>query len=175
MLVLSACTKENTLPDRNPAIPLENNKQDPYSSSYSNWTTDLSLSWNDGATTDPSRQTEWAVPELTQELLDAGSFVLIYAKSNVDGLVQTMPAQFSDVSSDEINSYSATSLPGAITVLHTRSLDGTYEIPNDANEISFRYIIVNPNTPDPNARQITMDDFLNMSYNDVVNILGIPE
>jgi hypothetical protein len=174
MLFLSACTKED-LQNNNPSTPAGNNSPDPYVISYSNWTADASFSWSDGATTEPSRQFDLAALELTQELLDAGSFVLVYAQSNIDGSVQAMPAVFSDVNNNESNSYSANYVAGSISLSHTRSVNGVFEVPNDSNEISFRYIVVKPNEPDPNGRQITIYDLLYMPYKDVVNLLGIPE
>jgi hypothetical protein len=174
MLFLSGCTKEN-LQDYNPAIPTEDNQQDPYSVSYSEWTGGVNLSWSDGATTEPSRQSDLAVPDLTQEVIDAGALVLVYAKSNVDGTIQAMPAEYSDLSNNEINTYSASSVAGSISLSHTKSVDGAFEVPDDSNEISFRYIIVKPNTPDPNGRPVTNYGFQYMSYAEIVNLLGISE
>ena len=79
MLFLSACTKEDV------QNPISSNSgqsysQDPYVLSYSNWTTDASLAWSDGTMTEPSRESFLDAPELTQEMIDAGSFVLVYAK-----------------------------------------------------------------------------------------------
>ena len=174
MLFFSACTKED-LQNNNPSTPVENNSLDAQVISYSNWTADASFSWSDGATTEPSRQFDLAAPELTQELLDAGSFVLVYAQSTIDGSIQAMPVSYSDVTNNESNFYSATYAVGSISVSHTRSVNGVFEVPNDSNEISFRYIVVKPNTPDPNGRQITIYDLVYMPYKDVVNLLGIPE
>lgn len=174
MLCLSACTKED-LQNNNPSTPVANNVTDPYVISYSSWTTDASLSWSDGATTEPSRQFDLAAPELTQELLDAGSFVLVYTQSNIDGSVQAMPSVYSDVNNNETNFYFVNYVAGSISLSHTRSVNGIFEAPNDSNEISFRYIVVKPNTPDPNGRQINIYDLLYMPYKDVVNLLGIPE
>jgi hypothetical protein len=175
MLFLSACTKEDNLENYNPPTPVENNTQDPYSVSYSYWTADASLTWSDGATTEPSRESDLIASELTQEMIDAGSFVLMYAKSNLDGAVQAMPAEYSDLTSNETNSYYASYSAVSIFLSHKRSIDGTFEIPNDSNEISFRYIIVTPNTPDPNGRPVTIDDFRDKSYKEVVDLFGIPE
>ena len=174
ILFLSGCRKEN-LPNYNSATPVENNPQDPFSFSYSNWTTDASLSWSDGGTTEPSRQSDLIGPELTQDAIDAGALVLVYAKSDVDGSIQTMPATYSNLNNNETNTYFASTIPGSIKVSHTRSVDGANEVPGDSNEISFRYIIVKPNTPDANGRPMTIYDFHYMSYKDVVDFLGIPE
>lgn len=174
MLFLSSCTKEN-LPNYNPSTPSGNYTPEPHVVSYSNWTTDASLTWSDGATTEPSRQFDLAVPELTQEELDGGSFVLIYAKSNVDGSVQPIPAQYTNLNNNEIHSYTANYVAGAISFSHTKSVNGIFEVPNDSNEISFRYIVVRPNVPDPNGRVMTIYDFLSTPYSDVINLLGIPE
>lgn len=173
-LFLSSCTKDD--PDFNHSSNQTGTAyQEPYVVSYSNWTTDASVNWSDGATTEPSRQFDLSVPELTQEELATGSFVLLYARSNADGSVQPMPAAFTDVNNDDTNNYSAVYSAGAISFSHTRFVNGTYETPNDSNEISFRYIIVRPNTPDPNGRPITSDDLLNKSYYEVIRLLGIPE
>jgi len=174
MLFFSACTKED-LSTSNPPGSASNYSPDPYVLSYSNWTTDASLTWTDGTTAEPFRQTNLNAPELTQTMIDSGVFVLIYAQSALDGSVQIMPATFSDVNNDETNIYSAYHLNGAINVSHTRLVSGAFGVPNDINEISFRYIIVKPNEPDPNGRQITINDFLYLPYKDVVSLLGIPE
>ena len=171
ILLLSGCTKADLNSSPGAGAPVAN----AYSVSYSNWNNDADLVWSDGATTEPSRQSELIAPELTQEMLDAGSIVLVYAKSNVDGTVQIMPAAYSDVNNNETNTYSATHVAGSISVSHTRTVNGLFEIPVDVNETSFRYIIVNPATPDPNGRAYTADSFLYMSYQEVVNLLGIPE
>ena len=42
-------------------------------------------------------------------------------------------------------------------------------------EISFRYIVIIPNTPDPNGRPVTVDDLRGMPYQGIVSLLGIPE
>lgn len=175
MLFLSGCTKEDNLQNSNPVNPVENNPQeDPYSVSYSNWTTNASLSWSEGSTTEPSRESDIIAPELTQQMIDAGSFLLIYAKSTVDGSVQSMPAEYSDLD-NVTNTYSASYSAGSIFLSHTTSFNGVFEVPDDSNEISFRYIIITPNTPAPNGRPVTIDDFRDMSYEDVADLLSIPE
>ena len=174
MLFFSACTKENEQ-DLNPSGPATNYSPDPYVLSYSNWTTDANLTWSDGTAAEPSRESVLNAPELTQTMIDSGVFVLTYAQRSLDGAVQIMPAQFSDISGDETNIYSAYHVNGSINVSHTRLVNGVNEVPNDANEISFRYIIVKPNEPDPNGRQITINDFAYLPYKDVVTMLGIPE
>ena len=174
MVFLSACTKED-VSNSNPPGTTPSYAHEPYVLSYSNWTTDASLSWSEGTTTEPSRQSDLNVPELTQQMIDSGVFVLIYAQSAIDGTVQIMPADFTYTNSNESNIYSAFHLNGLIKVSHTRLVNGVYEVPNDYNEISFRYIIVKPGEPDPNGRQITINQFLSMPYLDVVNSLGIPE
>ena len=174
MLFLSACTKED-LSSSNPPGSAPNYSPEPYVLSYSNWTTDASLTWSDGTTAVPSRESNLNAPELTQTMIDSGVFVLIYAQSVLDGSVQIMPAKFSDVNNDETNIYSAYHSNGSINVSHTRLVSGVHEVPNDVNEITFRYIIVKPNEPDPIGRQITINDFAYLPYKDVVNMLGIPE
>ena len=174
ILLLSGCTKT----DLNSSLGADAPDANAYSFSYSSWNSDADLVWSDGATTEPSRQSELVVPDLTQQMLDSGSIVLVYAKSakpNVDGPVQIMPAAYLDVNNNETNTYSATHVAGSIFVSHTRTVNGVFEVPNDLNETSFRYIIVNPATPDPNGRAYTVDSFLYMSYGEVVDLLGIPE
>ncbi len=174
MLFLSACTKEN-LQDNTSVTPVEDYPQDASVVSFSNWIADADVTWSDGATTEPSRQFDLAVPELTQELIDSGSFVLIYAKSTIDGSVQIMPTSYSNLNNDETDTYSAIYLTGAISLSHTRSVNGVFDVPGDSNDISFRYIVVKPNTPDPNGRQMNIYDLLYKPYIDVVELLGIPE
>jgi hypothetical protein len=176
MLFLSACTKEDNLQYNPGNNPVEDNSQAPYSFSYSNWTADTNLTWSDGATTEPTRQSQLAVPELTQDVIDAGGFVLVYAQSNADGTIQAAtPAAFFDLSTNERNTYSANYQAGFVSLSHTRFVDGIAEVPNDSNEISFRYFVITPNTPDPNGRPMTMDDLRYMPYQGLVSLLGIPE
>ncbi|HZH65674.1 MAG TPA: hypothetical protein VEY10_12345 [Flavisolibacter sp.] len=172
MLFTAGCSKEN-LQVQNPAIQIETTPKANYSSSYSGWSADVDLNWSDGATIEPSRVSELPVPDLTQQMLDDGSIVLIYAKSHIDGSVQSMPAAYSYLN-NETNAYSASHLAGSIFISHTKTVNGTSEVPTDANEISFRYIIVKPYTADPNGRAIIMDAFLQMSYKEVVDLLRIP-
>lgn len=174
MLFFSACTKES-VENYNPSAPSRDYPQDAYSVSYSNWTSDANLSWSDGGNAEPSRQATLTAPELTQEMIDGGSVVLMYAQSNVNDSVQIMPVEYTDANNNETNFYSSSHVEGSITVLHTRTVDGVFEMPEDVNEISFRYITVTPNSPDPNGRQLTIDQFLNMPYKDVVALLGVPE
>ena len=173
MLFFSACTKEDQ--NNYTPAPIQNNSQAPFAVSYSNWTTDASLNWSDGSTTEPSRQFDIAVPELTQEQLDAGNFVLIYAKSNVFGTIQVLPAEFSQEDTGETHVYSAAYVAGAISLSHTKSVNGTPEMPADANEISFRYTVVSPGTPDPNGRAMTINELVNKPYQELISLLGIPE
>ena len=174
MLFFSACTKEDQSNNYTPA-PIQNNSQAPFVVTYSNWTTDASLNWSDGNTTEPSREFALAVRELTQEQLDAGNFVLVYAKSDVYGTIQVLPAEFSNEETGETHIYSADYQAGAISLSHTKSVNGTPEMPADANEIRFRYIVVSPGTPDPNGRAMTINELVNKPYQELVTLLGIPE
>ena len=174
MLFFSACTKDDVQSNYTPT-PVENNSGTPFVVSYSYWTDDASLNWADGATADPSRQFDLALPELTEGELSAGSFVLLYAKSNIDGSIQALPAAFADQSTNESHIYSANYVAGTASLLHTKSVNGSYEMPGDANGISFRYIVVRPNTPDPNGRVMTIYDLLQKPYQEVISLLAIPE
>jgi hypothetical protein len=175
MILLSACTKYDALENYKPGTPVENNEPVPYSVAYSNWTADANFTWSEGAATEPARETTMDVPELTEEALNAGGFVLIYAQSKTDGVVQVIPAAFGSLNNEEVNNYTANFIPGQISLLHTRLVNGNPEVPNDANEISFRYIVIIPNTPDPNGRPVTVDDLRGMPYQGIVSLLGIPE
>jgi hypothetical protein len=175
MLLLSACTKYDPLENYKPGTPVDYYEPAPYSVAYSSWTADANLTWSDGAATEPTRETTMDVPELTEEALNAGSFVLIYAQSKTDGAVQVVPAAFGSLNNEEVNNYAANFIPGQISLVHTRLVNGNPEVPNDANEISFRYIVIIPNTPDPNGRSVTIDDLRGMPYQGIVSLLGIPE
>jgi hypothetical protein len=175
LLFLSSCTKEDNLSNYNPGTPAEDNEQAPYSFSYSNWTANANLSWADGTSSEPTRESELAVPELTEEVINAGGFVLLYAQSKTDGAVQVIPAAFAGINTNEVNTYAASYEAGLISLSHGRLVDGSPDVPNDLNEISFRYIVIIPNTPDPNGRPVTIDDLRNMPYQGIVSLLGIPE
>lgn len=175
MLLFSACTKEDHLTNYNAGTPVEDNEPAAYSVAYSSWKADANFAWSDGATTEPSRETIMEVPELSQEVLDAGGYVLLYAQSKTDGAVQVVPAAFGDFSQNELNNYVAHYTAGSISLAHTRLVNGSPELPNDANNISFRYIVIIPNTPDPNGRPATVDDFRGMPYAGIISLLGIPE
>src|SRR5688572_6585831 len=91
VLFFTSCTKED-LQFSNSTTPTGTSYQEPFEVvSYSNWTADADLTWADGATDEPSRQFDLPVPELTAEQLYNGSFVLLYARSEVDGSVKPMP------------------------------------------------------------------------------------
>lgn len=174
VLFLTSCTKDD-LEFSNSTTPNGVSYQDPFQVvSYSNWTADADLTWSDGSITQPSRQFALPVPELTEEQLSDGSFVLLYARSEVDGTVKAMPADFSDENNNEINNYSAFYNAGVVLLSHTKSVNGSFETPVDANQISFRYIVVKPGTPDPNGRPMTIYDLLTKPYEEVVNLLAIP-
>lgn len=174
VLFLTSCTKEDHQ-FSNSTTPTGTSYQEPFQVvSYSNWTADADLTWSDGTSTEPSRQFQLEVPELTTEQLSAGGFVLLYARSEVDGTIKPMPAEFSDANNNEINNYSANYDAGVVFLSHTKSVNGTFETPTDANQISFRYIVVKPNTPDPNGRPMTLDDLVGKSYQEVINLLAIP-
>jgi hypothetical protein len=175
MLLLSSCTKEDNFSDYNPGTPVDYNEPAPYSVAYSSWTADANFTWSDGAATEPTRETTMDVPELTEEALNAGGFVLLYAQSKTDGAVQVVPAAFGSLNNEEVNNYSASYIAGQISLAHTRLVNGNPEVPNDANDISFRYIVIIPNTPDPNGRPITVDDLRGMPYQGLISVLGIPE
>lgn len=150
--------------------------------SFSDWTSDESFSWEDGTNgSDPVKQTNWDAFDLTQETINSGG-VLVYAKSNIDGSIQPMPASiFKDGNGQEFDSYNFLSVPGAITIFHSKSVDGVFEIPAEANEVSFRFIFVKSTDVQTNTRIATnngsysLDDLRNFSYEEVISLLGIPE
>ena len=167
VLFLASCTKEDLQPNVS-TTPTGTSYQEPFQVvSYSNWTADADLTWSDGTT-------YLELPELSEEQLSDGSFVLLYARSDVDGSVKPMPADFSDASNSEVNIYSANYNAGVVSLSHTKSVNGNFETPVDANQISFRYIVVKPNAPDPNGRPMTMYDLLGKSYYEVIDLLAIP-
>ena len=175
ILFLTSCTKED-LQFSNATTPTGTSSEEPFQViSYSNWTADADLTWSDGTTTEPSRQFDLAVPELTPEQLSDGSFVLLYARSNVDASVQIMPAEFSDFNNNEVNAYHAFIDEGIISLRHTKSVNGNFEVPSDNNQVSFRYFIVKPTTPGPNGRPMTTVDFYGKPYQEVIDLLAIPE
>src|SRR5687768_10232967 len=88
MLCLAGCTKDNVQQNPAPANPVIEAPQNNYSTAYSDWTSDGLLTWNEaGTTSDTARTSDWLAPLLTQERIDAGAVVLIYAKSAIDGTV----------------------------------------------------------------------------------------
>src|SRR5687768_12630788 len=86
ILSLSACTKEQGLRELTPVNEEKNQNIDEIS--YSKWTSDASITLAHGGTvSDPIQVFNWSAPKLTQELIDAGSVVLVYVKSNSTGAV----------------------------------------------------------------------------------------
>jgi hypothetical protein len=110
---------------------------------------------------------------LTQQALDTGSFVLVYAKSNVDGLVTAMPAVYGGASG-ELNTYTAQPAAGVVGITRTTLINGVFEPPVDGQEYSFRYIIVTPVAPSANTRVPAIADFWSLSYEEVVSYFRIP-
>jgi hypothetical protein len=154
----------------------------PVSVTYSDWTLDASFSWEDGTIgNDPAKQANWDAFDLTEETINSGG-ILVYAKSNVDGSIQSMPASFFKGSNGtDFDYYEFSAIPGSISIYHSKSVDGIFETPADVNEVSFRFIFVKSNVAPANARIATnngsysLDDLRNFSYEEVVNLLGIPE
>lgn len=173
-----SCTKED-LQSNQSANPTPSNE---VNVSFSDWTIDASFSWQDGtAGNDPVKQTSWDAFDLTQETINGGG-ILVYAKSNVDGSIRPMPASiFRNSNATEFDSYEFTAIPGAINIYHTKSVDGIFQTPSDANEMSFRFIFVKSNVAPANARIATnngsysLNELRNSSYEEVTNLLGIPE
>jgi hypothetical protein len=108
-------------------------------------------------------------------LIDAGAVVLLYVKSTSNGTVHSMPFDDTNSSDEKVNSYKAVATAGSIFVTHSTSINGTYEVPNNLNDITFRYIIVGPQTPEINARAIPLEELSTMAYEDVTTLLGIPQ
>jgi hypothetical protein len=176
MLALSSCTKDNVQPNPTPVIPVIDNPQNNYSTAYSDWTTDGILTWNEaGTASEPSRTSDWFAPLLTQERIDAGGVVLVYAKSAIDNSIHPMPWNDGAANNERVNSYDATAVAGSIVVNHSCTINGVLEVPRNSHDISFRYIIVGPHIPAANAREITISELGSMPYEEVVKLLGIPD
>ncbi|HVG14606.1 MAG TPA: hypothetical protein VM935_06585 [Chitinophagaceae bacterium] len=176
MLGLSSCTKDNVQQNPTPGNQVVDNPQTNYSTSYSDWTSDGLLSWDvAGTATEPSITSNWFAPMVTQERIDAGGVVLIYAKSSIDGSVHPLPWNDGAINNERVNSYDAAAVAGSIVVNHSSSINGVSEVPQNSNNVSFRYIIVGPHIPAANAREITISELGAMPYEEVVRLLGIPE
>ena len=146
-----------------------------YSISFSEWTEAGSFTWlESNLNTLPAKQINWDVAVPTQEQFAAGSKLLLFTRSNVDGTIQTMPSTYLNNFNDtEVNRYEAIVSGGLLSILHTKAVDGIYEMPAAPNEISFRYIIVTPDMVPSNGRTATVD-FENLSYEEIITLLGIP-
>ena len=170
ILALSSCTKENLVKSTSPAT-----NPDPLSVAYSEWTGNETFSWKEGATvTVPNQEANWIIPDLTQELLDRGSTVLVFAKSKDTDEVQQVPLQYVSGSTGNIvDTYDTQIQAGNLLFIHTKIVDGNYVAPTNLNNFALRYIIV---TEDSHAlgRPAVMD-FRSMSYNEVIKTLNIPE
>ncbi len=129
----------------------------------------------------PAKQTNWDAFDLTQQTID-GEGVLVYAKSNIDGSIQPMPASFTKGTDETVlDFYEFVSIPGFISIIHSKSVDGVFETPANTNEMSFKFIFVNSNVAPSNARiptnngSYSLADLRNFSYEEVITLLGIPD
>ncbi|MDQ3552776.1 MAG: hypothetical protein M3413_14765 [Bacteroidota bacterium] len=173
-----SCTKENLQTSQT-----SNQTNSPaFSVTYSEWTMDANFDWEDGtAGNNPAKQTNWDAFDLTQQTID-GEGVLVYAKSNIDGSIQPMPTSFTKGTDETVlDFYEFVSIPGFISIIHSKSVDGVFETPANTNEMSFKFIFVNPNVAPSNARiptnngSYSLADLRNFSYEEVITLLGIPE
>jgi hypothetical protein len=173
LLSFSSCTKDAI--EKN--VPTGNAPSEPrnaYTVAYSGWEAEEALGWSDdNGGTAPGRRTELSAPMLTSQALDAGTFVMVYAKSNVTDAVVPMPA-VSVGASGEVNTYEATPLAGVIGITRTKSVNGIYEMPVDGQEFQFRYIVITPVVNEPNARVATLGDFSTLTYEETIALFNIP-
>lgn len=171
ILALLSCTKQDVL---RPITP-DSVTQDSYSTIYSEWTGIETFTWADGtSSTVPNQEALWSVAELTKELLDMGSTVLVFAKSKDTDEVQSVPVAYVSGPTDNIvDSYDTQIDEGSIFFTHTKTVSGNPEAPTDLNNVNLRYIII---TENPYALgRIPVTDFRSMSYSEVVKSLNIPE
>ena len=186
-ILLASCTKEK-LPA--PGIDQSvNTSAPPTVIVASDWVSG-SLVWSeDPADSDNSLKAIFGA-DLTQEMLDNG-VVLIYAKDQPSGIVNSFPARF-DLNDTEYDSYSCEVEPKAIKLAHKCYRSGQFITPVKNDNVSFRYIFVGNTTnvgyftnaasgthdavvetETGGGTKILLEDLKHMDYNFVVSLLGI--
>ena len=171
IIAQSSCTKEVVDRPSSGSVVTQN----PYTVSYSEWTGIETFTWAEGAaTTYPSHEATWNVLSLTPEVLDAGGTVLVFAKSKDTEEVLPMPVSYISGPTDNVTDFYDTAVePGNIFFTHTKMVDGNYEAPTDLNNVTLRYIIIQPHIFDLGRTPVA--DFHSMTYAQVIEMLNIPE
>jgi hypothetical protein len=186
-ILLASCTKEK-LPA--PGIDQSGNTSAPSAFIVASPWVSESLIWSeDPADSDNSLKAIFG-SNLTQEMLDNG-VVLIYAKDQSSGAVNSFPALF-DLNDTEYDSYSCEVEPNAIKLAHSCYRSGQFITPVKNDNVSFRYIFVGNTTnvghytnatsgthdavvevETSGGTRILLKDLKHMDYNFVVSLLGI--
>jgi hypothetical protein len=106
--------------------------------------------------------------------LDNGA-ILVYARTNEDNAVYQMPAAiYSGTSSSEFDQYRAIAKEGALSLLHTKSVAGTFELPTAASNVSFRFVFIPGGVATGRTNTYSIEQYKTMTYAQVVSLFGIP-
>src|SRR5687768_15945985 len=170
----SSCTKDVVT---NGAGPVNENQSN-ITVSYSEWTPSSMLTWTD-TTFDgnPAIHAPFQAP-LTEAMINNNS-ILVYAKKIDNEGVSVFPATIYDSNNDYEVLHATHDISG-IHVFHTKNTAGVYERP-DNNTLRLRYILIEQpvaanGRPDvAGAPQYSMAELQTMTYEEVLNALGIPE
>jgi hypothetical protein len=147
---------------------------------FSNWVSGTAMTWADTTVTAiPYKVSTWDAPTLTQSVLDNGA-ILVYARTGADNAVYQMPAAiYSGTSSTEFDQFRSIAKAGALSLLHTKSVAGVFELPTAASEVNFRFVFIPGGVSTGRlssgpAAGYNIEQLQTMSYAQVVNIFGIP-
>lgn len=174
IISFSSCTKDAIVTDAGP----DSENQSNITVSYSEWISSSILNWAD-TTIDgnPAIHATFSAP-LTEAMINNNS-VLVYAKKTDSEEASVFPATIYD-SNNDYELLQATHDLSGIQIFHTKNTGGIYARPQN-NTLRFRYILVEHKVadnarPDVNeAPQYSMAELQTMAYEDVLNVLGIPE
>jgi hypothetical protein len=171
VLSFSSCTKDI---ERNGA-GTDSENQSNVTVSYSEWIPSSMLSWTDTTLGgDPAIHATFKAP-VTESMINNNS-ILVYAKKTDSDEVSAFPAAIYDSNNDYDLLYATHDFNG-IQIFHTRNTGGIYERPEN-NALRFRYILIEQQVADngrPDAPQYSMHELQTMTYDEVLNALGIPE
>jgi hypothetical protein len=142
---------------------------------FSNWSLGTDMTWADTTVTGtPYKVATWATASLTPSVLDNGA-VLVYARTNDDNAVYQMPASiFTGTSSAEFDQYRTIAKAGALSLLHTRSVAGTFELPAAAANVSFRFVFIPGGVTTGRMAGYSLNQFKAMSYEQLSGFFGLP-
>ncbi|HVG40349.1 MAG TPA: hypothetical protein VM888_01965 [Chitinophagaceae bacterium] len=174
IILATSCSKEAIPANQGSTAPI-GNEGTSTSIVYSDWTLASDMTWNDTTVNaDPFKAATWTAPELTQSMLE-NKTILIFARTEHDQAVYQMPAEiYAQGSTSEFEQFQSVINGETLTVLHTKSVDGVFEVPSITTNVSFRVVVVPDEMVNGSANSFYADQLKTMSYEQVANLFAIP-